>query len=184
MNTPLTDFITGVNNRSRESFKQLYDAFYKELVYFSFKMNNSLKDSEDIVHDTILYIWDSDYNFKNIQYLRSFLYTSVKNRTLNFLKREGRLVNNLNEAGSMFEDEKIVSDIIESEVISILNMAISELPNECKSIMILLANGYTCAEIAIIKNLATSTVRNQKKRGLAILKTKLSKDLLIFFNFI
>ncbi len=179
METLLNDFISDVNDRSEEAFKQLYDAFYRELVYFSTKMNNSLQDSEDIVHDTILSIWESDYKFENIKYLKSFLHTSVRNRTLNFMKREGRLTNDFSSIDKKLREERIESDIIETEVISILNMAISELPSECKKIMTLLINGYSCSEIAIIKNLASSTVRAQKKRGLSLLKNKLPKDILL-----
>lgn len=173
----LTDFILGVNTRLEKAFEHLFNAFYRELVYFSFKLNNSVQDSEDIVHDVMITLWESNYQFENNQSLRSFLYTAVKNRTYNHIKREKKLSNNISHLEDKADESKIEKSIIETELLSILNLAINELPTECKKIMSHLVAGKSCVEISIIMNLAASTVRAQKKRGLTLLKEKLPKEL-------
>ena len=176
-------FISEINNKSRKAFEMLYQLYYRELVYFSSKLNVSDHEAEDIVHDVMLNLWEGKYLFENILALRSFLYTAVRNRTLNQIKRGNRTINDMSQYSEDGDDNELTTGIVETEVISILDMAISRLPAECARIMQKLLEGKSSADMAIELNLASSTVRAQKRRGLSLLKKILPDDLYFIMSF-
>ncbi len=175
----LQDFIAGINSRSEKSFELMFKLFYRELVYFSGLLQNSGDDAEDVVHDVFIQFWESRYTFNDIKSLRSFLYTVVKNKTINKINRRNRLCKDTSLLEKEPDQEKIISSIIDTEVLSIINYSIDQLPKECGKIMRLILKGYSCAEIAVKLNLAPSTVRAQKRIGISMLRDMIPKE--IFF---
>ena len=77
-----------------ESFRQwdkasvswLYDEYYRILVTMSFRMTKSLEESEDIVQELFTRILEEQLTFENEAHIRSFLYSSVRNLTINYLR--------------------------------------------------------------------------------------------------
>lgn len=175
----LHDFIAGINSRSKESFERLFKLFYKELVYFSGLLQNGGEEAEDVVHDVFIQLWESKYTFPDVKSLRGFLYTAVKNKTINKINRQNKLSKDISLLEVVPDQEKIISSIVDTEVLSIINLSINQLPEECGKIMRLILDGFSSAEIAIKMNLAPSTVRAQKRRGISILRESLPKE--IFF---
>lgn len=174
-------FVDGINSRSLSAFDLLFKLHYRELVYFSGIICNSIQDAEDIVHDVLLQLWESSYIFENHIALRSFLYTSTKNRTINFVKRHNKQINDVSFLATKDNNESIIGAIIDAEVLSLINLAIDRLPSECAKVMKLILQGYSSAEISVILDLAQSTVRAQKRRGLSLLRQYMPKDAFIFF---
>lgn len=175
-------FVDGVNSRSLDAFESIFKLHYRELVYFSRIICNSIQDAEDIVHDVLLQLWESSYRFENHFALRAFLYTSTRNKTINFVKRHNKQLNNISFLDTKENNESIIGAITDAEVLSLINLAINRLPKECAKIMRLILKGYSSAEISILLNLAPSTVRAQKKRGLIMLRKYLPKDAFLFFS--
>jgi RNA polymerase sigma-70 factor (ECF subfamily) len=65
--------------------------------------------------------------------------------------------------------------MISAETVRLLYEAINELPAQCKKVFTkLYVEGKSVAEIATEMNVAVSTVKNQKARGIKLLKPKLS----------
>lgn len=178
-------FITGVNSRQKNSFERIFQLFYKELVYFSGLLQKNSEDAEDVVTDVLIQLWESKYTFDNVNYLRSFLYTAVKNKTINKIHRGKKVSKDSSIFNVIPDNETIISSIVDAQVLSIINYSIDQLPDECGKIMRMILEGYSCAEIAIKLNLAPSTVRAQKRRGISILREKLPKDLffILFSHF-
>jgi len=128
MDNNLQDFITGINSRSKKSFEQLFSLFYKELVYFSGLLQNGGEEAEDVVQDVFIQLWESKYTFPDVKSLRGFLYTAVKNKTINKIHRENKLSKDKSLLEVMPDQEKIMSSIIDAEVLSIINYSINKLP--------------------------------------------------------
>ena len=70
--------------------------------------------------------------------------------------------------------QSYIHNIIRSETIHLLHKAIAHLPAECSKIFTkLYIEGKSITETAQEMNIAVSTVKNQKARGIKLLKPKL-----------
>lgn len=71
---------------------------------------------EDIVHDAILDLYSSKRVFTNINSLKSFLYLSIKNRSINYLQHKKAEENYLHDVSVIHGEEFFLDAIIEEEV--------------------------------------------------------------------
>ena len=72
------------------AFNDVYNE-YKLLVYYvSFQITNNQMDSEDIVNETFLKLFENRFNLKNKKSVKYFLLETSKNLSLNLKKREER----------------------------------------------------------------------------------------------
>jgi RNA polymerase sigma-70 factor (ECF subfamily) len=156
----------------------LYSSLDKPLIRFSNKYLNCTPDAEDVVHDVFVQFWLSKYTFSDIKSIRSFLFTATKNKTLNYLKRKRRVVNNIEFLEFEAADERPVSFFDFSyEIKSMFETSLGQLPEQCEKIMKSFKDGLNSIEIAIRFKLAPSTVRAQKRRGIKLIRTFFSSRL-------
>ena len=78
--------ISNFRKGNRTAFKQIFDLFFSSLCLFANKYNNDSKESEDIVQEVFIIVWEKRKQFTDINYLRAFLYETVKNKSLNAIK--------------------------------------------------------------------------------------------------
>ena len=69
-----------------KEYKGLFDRLYASLCLFSNKYVRDLEVSKDLVQDVFIKIWEDKVAFKNENNIKSYLYTSVKNKSLDYLK--------------------------------------------------------------------------------------------------
>ena len=171
-------FVSGVNKRTPESFRTLYSSLDKPLIRFSNKYLNCTPDAEDVVHDVFIQFWQSKYTFSDIKSIRSFLFTATKNKTINYLKRKRRVVNNIDFLEFEAAEERPASFFDFSyEIKSMFETSLGQLPEQCEKIMKSFKEGLNSIEIAIRYKLAPSTVRAQKRRGIKLIRAFFSSRL-------
>ena len=172
------EFVSGVNRRAPDSFRRLYSSLDKPLIRFSNKYLNCTPDAEDIVHDVFIQFWQSKYTFTDIKSIRSFLFTATKNRSLNYLKRRRKVVNNIAFLEFEAADERTSNFFdLNYEIKALFDTSLGQLPSECKKIMNSFKEGMNSLEIAIRYKLAPSTVRAQKRRGIELIRTFFNRRL-------
>ena len=118
--------------------------------------------------------WEKRKDFTHINALKSFLYTSVRNKCLNHLKHQS--VRKKHEAALVYElesDHSFSNHVVEEETIAALLAEIKMLPESAQEIMILALNGMKNQEIADELNISINTVKTQKKIAYSKLKQKL-----------
>src|SRR3989339_600951 len=171
-------FVSGVNKRTPESFRTLYSSLDKPLIRFSNKYLNCTPDAEDVVHDVFIQFWQSKYTFSDIKSIRSFLFTATKNKTINYLKRKRRVVNNIDFLEFEAAEERPASFFdFRYEIKSMFETSLGQLPEQCEKIMKSFKEGLNSIEIAIRYKLAPSTVRAQKRRGIKLIRAFFSSRL-------
>ncbi|MDA3929989.1 MAG: sigma factor [Prolixibacteraceae bacterium] len=69
------------------NYKQIFDSLYEPLCKYCYRFVLSTEVSEDIVQDTFVYLWGNWNRLLQMQSLKSYLYTTVKNRSLKHLKK-------------------------------------------------------------------------------------------------
>ncbi len=174
------------NNRDISAFGEVYSLLYKELFLFSSKVYRECNEVEacDIVHDLFVKIWSSKTTkFDNIEALKGYCFTSIKNDFSNYIKRE-RVKSGYIEYAK--DDSLIVTQLAETELIATVSKTIDRLPEECAKVFRLTLEGYSVKEIAKKFNKATTTIYTQKQDAIKTLKKLFKEDyyiiLYILFN--
>jgi RNA polymerase sigma-70 factor (family 1) len=167
-------------NGDIKAYRALFIKLYPVMCLFSKKIIQSYDDAEDIVQEVFIELWNQRQRFESIEQIKAFLYLSVKNRCLNFLKhlkvKEKFVGTTLAADGQFFEEH-----ILESEVIQNIYNAVNDLPEQRKQIIILSMQGLKNNEIAEDMQVSVNTVKLQKKIAYKQLREKLKPSLYISF---
>lgn len=133
---------------------------------FAFKYVQNLEVSKDIVQDVFVKIWEDKIKFLNENAVRSYLYTSVKNKCLDRLKSKSHKSTGLLSERKMeeLEDESFfLREVIIIETSVIIENAVNTLPNKCAQIIKLSLKGLSNETIAEELELSLNTIKAQKK---------------------
>lgn len=157
---------------------------YKALVYFADQLVRNNLLSEDIVSETFTKLWALRLNFDNVPSIRSFLYVTVRNACYDHLRSQEihtrihkEILYTSDYVAEMNRDDY---DMMYAEYIQQLYVQVRELPDRCREVFNLyFFNRLTTREIAATLNISEQTVRNQKTKAVAMLKSALlKKDML------
>jgi len=167
------------NNLILTSFQIYYNANISALVIFAQRFVPA-ETAEDIVHDVFLEAWNHAETQQELP-SRSYIFMAVRNKCLNYLKREqvkqnyiesAQLENRLLGLDYYNSDEKL---IIERENIQEIYNQIEKLPEKCRIIFkMAYFEEKKSAEIAEILHLSIRTVEHQLYLGLKTLRDKIT----------
>lgn len=151
---------------SLREYKVIYNNFYTSLCLFSNNYVGDLDQSKDIVQEVFIKIWENNIVFENRNAIKSYLYTAVKNKSLDLLKSKEYNVKSqiskeeleLLDSDSFFEKEMVIE-----EVSRIVESALGTLPEKCKKIVKLSMNGYRNYQISEELSISINTVKAQKR---------------------
>ncbi|HAE67739.1 MULTISPECIES: RNA polymerase sigma factor [Sphingobacterium] len=173
------DFLKSFREGRRDGLQFLYKTFYSPMCYFLEKMNLDKGTIEEIVQDVFLKLWERRIDFDHVESIRGFLYTSCRNAALNRIQQENRIQQKTNFYTSQVDlvDLPISHQMIYLETLRTIHDAIDTLPEQCKQVMRkLIVEDLSPQEAAISLGLTTSTIYNQKKRGIELLRLRLKPD--------
>lgn len=161
--------------------------YYPSLCIFAERIVGE-ENSKDVIEDLFTRLWKKTKEFDSNEHLRAFLYHSAKNACLNFLKSDLRAKQrDTVYAQEILDNEDLyLAEITRSEILRKLHTAITQLPGQCGKIIKLgYIEGLKNPQIAEELGLSIQTVKNQKLRGIALLKRIFSKEeLLLLLLFI
>lgn len=161
--------------------KVIFNEYYDRLVYFSFKILGDKQDAEDAVQEAFVRYWN---NRDNISYeqsaIRSYLYTTVNNISLNVIRHRQIVKDFEQQALCPAEENQTINRIIQTEVLTKICEAMAALPDACRRISWMgYIDGMKNREIARELGISVNTVKTQKLRGVKILRMKLIPELII-----
>lgn len=172
-----------------KEYKSLFNKLYKSLCLFANTYLNDIEVSKDIVQEVFIKIWENKIGFKSETNIKSYLYTSVKNRSLDYLKSKShkateKLTSSQVETLKSLETESVfLREVVISETSLIIENAINTLPNKCAQIIRLSIKDLSNSDIASELNVSINTVKTQKKIAYKKLKPLL-KDYFILIAYI
>lgn len=166
------------NSRDSVAFGEVYILLYDELFYFTSRLYNETEiTADDVIHDTFVHIWEhSTQKFEGLENLKAYIFTSIRNRFHNYTIHQ-KIVEKF-----QYENHDFISDVVESETLSIINQAIGLLPQECAKVFKLHIDGWQVKDIAKELGKSESTVYAQKQEAISTLKKKLPKNLYLFLS--
>lgn len=160
----------------------LFKEFYDRLVYFSLQFVKDKYKAQDIVQDAFIKYWQQkDTVHSNKTAIKNFLYSTVRNASLNTVRHE-KIVEGYNQEHGKTEPEEssVVEAIIATEVIAEIHSAIQSLPENYRLISVMgYFDGKKNQEIADELDMSINTVKKQKQKAIQLLRLKLTPEMFL-----
>jgi RNA polymerase sigma-70 factor (ECF subfamily) len=167
-------------NGDQTAFELLFRFYYPGLVTFASQIVLNQEDAEEIVQDFFLKLWAKRNDIRNSNSLKGYFFTSIKNSSLNFLKKEKISEKIRSEFKYLTENDRLYNPdlFVVSELQSRIKEAFGKLPPRANEIFKLSRfRGLSNDEIAEKLNISKRTVETQISNSLKILRVEL-KDYL------
>lgn len=178
-----TLLIEGLCRRDKVVFDYIFNHYYSSLCVFSMHYLKDRNAVEDLVQDFFVSIWMEAPHLQINSSLKSYLFTGIKNRCLDFQKH--LKVTEKYNAFILFtaenEDNSFDHYFAESELRQAIEKCLSKLPLRCCEIFKLNRfNGLSNQEISEQLGISKRTVELQISNSLKILRRELSEYLLLW----
>jgi RNA polymerase sigma-70 factor (family 1) len=170
------DFIKG----DAKAFNALYNRYFERLYVFAVDLIANQPEAKDIIIQTFAKLFDRYPQFSSLPGIRSFLYTSVRNAGLDYLKHQKRLTARQERYKELIiSDSNVVNASISGEMIAALYASLEKLPDGSRMILkMIYIDGLKYKEVADQLHISISTVKSQRLYALAKLRQSFSrKDL-------
>ena len=149
--------------------ENLFRYHYRPLCIFALHYLKDIDASEDVVQEAFALLWEKLSAGEKVVNQKGYLYSIVKNRSLDILRKGGLTGEAISLDGSVDDiEEPTVED---AEVEARLWTAIDTLPEKCREIFLMSKrDGLRQEEIAQELGVSLQTVKNQVSKALKILK--------------
>jgi RNA polymerase sigma-70 factor (ECF subfamily) len=175
-----------ITKQFRDNFESIYSSYYPGMIRFAINYVGCKEEAENIVHDAFAEIWEARRGeFYKMNYLLAFLFTSIKNKCIDYLRHQIVVRETEDIIQEAFRlDMQLKFDSLESfnqdlfftgeSVENMITQAINALPEKCRQIFIMnKLEGKKQKEIAQELNISINTIESQ----MAIAYKKLRESL-------
>ena len=164
------------------AFDQLFSKYSKKLYYFAKGYLGSKEDTEGLVQEVFLLVWDKRKELKEHLSFNAFLYTVTYNAIRKYFRKKARAKKYLDKFLEDYDGKhnKTIADIEYNNLQELANKAIEKLPEKRKLIFELSRNeGLSNAEISKRLDISKKTVENQITSALKLLREQFRKESLL-----
>ncbi len=180
---PEEKILHGIAAGDEAAFRHLFDLYYQLLVTFAFRYIGDLDSSRNVVQEVFVGLFDKRESIVIHTSLKAHLYQSVRNRALNFLKREKmqrdhhyRIMEE--NVGNEAHDEPYGVEELQAHIGKVVN----DLPAQCQKIFLMSRQeGTPNGEIAEQLSISKRTVETQISKALKRIREELLKNGLLPF---
>lgn len=166
-----------IKKGNKKAFDALFKKYYTQLVRFCIGYLHDGATAEEMVQDVFVKVWENASRIDIDTSLLAYLYRSVRNHSLNYIKHQ--------EVKKRYEKEQLeatpLNEGSSSGNVNIsyfkkaLIMAVSDLPEKCRQIFEMAKfEGMSYDEIAEYMQVSGKTVENQMGIALRKLRESLS----------
>ncbi len=172
-----------MTNDSKKRFEIIFKDLFKPLCGFAMKYIGDLDESKNVVHEAFIAVWQKFETLPQDTNFKSYLYTAVRNRSLNYLRdrKQHVTLEGVQEGGIEGADRDMEVKELEREI----ELAINTLPEKCRMVFEMSRfEGLKYTEIAVKMNISVKTVEAQMSKALSVMKKQLANFLsVLFFSF-
>lgn len=136
------------------------------------------EDASEIVNDAFIALWEKRDQLALDDSIKSYLYTVVKNKSINFLKKK-RMVFEDSDVFSFIPNNNanVLQQMEGKEMEQLIFKTIDKLPRKCKQIFILSRKEQLSnKEIGVIMGITPKTVENQITIAIKTIKQSIQKQ--------
>lgn len=160
-------------------FERIFRQYYSPLYLYAFSITGQKETAEEIVQDTFYNIWKEREKIQIAHSLKSYLYKSVKNRSLQYLehlqvreKYRENILQQDNQVSVFTPNEQLEYKELEE----MLKNTFAKLPERCRQIFHLhRMNGKKYKEIAENLSISIKTVEADMTKAYRILRKEVEK---------
>ncbi|MDR0795319.1 MAG: RNA polymerase sigma-70 factor [Tannerella sp.] len=162
-----------------QTFERVFRYFYPRLYQYAFSITGQREQAEEIIQDTFYVIWKDRKKIQIFHSLQSYLFKSVRNRSLQYLEhlqvRDQYRENMVNQ--DITTSEPTPEEILEQKELEIiLAQTIKRLPARCRQIFHMhRINGKKNREIAENLSISVKTVEAEMTKAYRILRKEVAQ---------
>lgn len=166
--------IKKIANSDLSAFNELMDRYYDVLLGFAVSILKDEQAAQDIVQEIFAKMWEQRAKLADVKSLRNYLYVSIKNTSINYMRAEKRLDrrNRVADFGQNENTEFMAIDV----AVRLLDDAIHELPERSATVIKLTLQGLSLAEIATRMGVSQNTVRSTKAYAINKLRGQFERN--------
>lgn len=168
-----------VKQGNLKAYETIFKLHYAGLTRYASSIVRDLTIGEEISQEVLMYIWEKRSQINLTSSLKAYLFSSVKNKCINYIKNELpklQSTTDLSQISALGTTPMSADDsgLMKKKI----QYAIDQLPEKCKNIFVLSRyGGLTYAEIAEDLDISVKTVENQMSIALKKLKEALKEEL-------
>jgi RNA polymerase sigma-70 factor (ECF subfamily) len=171
----------------KTEFEKLFREHFTALCCFARKYLGDMDSCKEIVHSVFIRIWENRAEFDWKKPAKSYLFTSVYNRCMNFIRDNRKFITGDPDAiREEITDTSEFSGTLEvAELEGRIRKALQKLPEKCREVFKMNRfEGKKYAEIADALDISVKTVETQMSRALKILRDELRDYLYVLILFL
>lgn len=171
-----------LRNGSQDAFVKIYEKYWEKLYYVCFQRTLSREETEDIIHELFLDIWNKKESIEIRTTFAAYIYTALKYKIFRLI--DSKIVRR--KYMEHFGDEEPASSITTeqlldfNELYDLIEQSVENLPDKCKMIFKMSRDeNLSAEEISRELNISSNTVQNQITKAKKIIRKRLKK---LFFS--
>lgn len=171
-----SELLQKISQGNEESFTRAFDCYYSGLCYYANKFIHDIDESRSLVQQVFVDLWIKRDKLVIQQSTKGYLFTSVRNYALDYIKHKKVETKYLQKATP--ESATFDHDLIEeAELNARINSAIEALPQKCREVFVLCRfEELRYSEIALRLGISIKTVEMQMGIAMKKLRSKLTDN--------
>lgn len=160
-----------------EAYDYFFRLYFQALCLFARRILQHQSEPEDIVQECFIKLWHKRSRVTNPEAIKSFLYRTVQNACLDFLKSKQAQIKVVSISDDILTDNPFQNSeaaIVEAELLREIHQLVNGLPERIREVFQLYyLEGKSETEIGQLLHTSPHTVRNQRVRAIALLRQRI-----------
>ena len=170
------ELTTLLHEGDERAFTEIYDRYHSLLYIYAHKKLNDKQEAQDIIQEVLTTLWIRRFDFSMQTSLPSYLFTSVRNKSLDLFSHKKVEARYLASLQNFIEDTGTQTDFLirENDLKNLIEKETQSLPPRMKeAFQLSRKDQLTHKEIANLMDISEHTVSTQIKNALRILRARL-----------
>lgn len=146
----------------QRAFTELFDAYYKQLGEYVFKLTESLPATEEIIQDVFVKVWIKRETLAELKSFKNYLFILCRNQTFDELRKKAK-AQQFRQKIEQFLKEESELDVLENPIDEYrdwIDQAVAKLPAQQQKVYMLSRyERLKHEEIAVKLELSSETVK-------------------------
>lgn len=171
--------VMSLKKANEDAFTEIYEKYHKQLYYIALSYLKEPCAAEDIVQEIFMKLWFFKGNLKESLSLKCFLYTSLRNLSLNTIRNNNTKIVKYHQLSTQSEESRnfVEEAVVTSEYQEIIEKGIRKLSPAKQKIFRLRSNeGLNNKEVSEQLGLSINTVKFQYANASKFLRNYIKKN--------